>query len=1464
MALAPHCSTTESLGELEDATNQGHRALSRYREYGEKRDLERSIEQFELALSVRPLNHPSFAATQSNLGMAKFILCQVEDMNASLGVPLGLYRNALATRPVGHLDRPSTLIQLAMVHLARFGKDEVERARAESLLHEAMELSTTDSHENRAATFLLQLHFGRRGDLVRADGRSSVEQDSALHSTDDDPWDLSNQLLERFERLGDLADLQMAIKALEELVRSTSTWGERYIEVLENLGVALSYRFEHVGALSDLEEALSRFRDADALTPHGDPHKRNLLNNIGNSFLTRFERLGQLSDLEDAISRLRDAVELTPHGHPHKPSLLNSLGSTFFVRYKRLGELTDLEDAISNLGDALQLSPHGHPHKPGCLNNLGNTLRARFERLGELSDLEVAISRYRDGVDLTPHGHPHKPALLNGLGNSFFARFNRLGDLSDLEDAISRQRHAVDLTPRGHPDMPGRLNDLGDAFVTRFERLGELSDLEHGISTQRDAVDLTPHGHPHKPGHLSDLSNSFFARFKRLGELSDLEDAISRQRHAIDLTPHDHPDKPAVLNNLGNFFKARFKRLGQLNDIEDAILRLRNAVELTPHGHPEKPGRLNNLGNSFFARYERLGELSDLEDAISRHKVAVELTPRGHSLKPSLLNNLGNSFRARFARLEELSDLEDAISTLRDAVELTPHGHPEKPGRLDNLGNSFLVRFGRLGELSDFENAISALRDAVELTPHGHPDKPRHLDNLSNSFITRFKRLGELSDLEDAISRERHAVDLTPHGHPHKPVFLNNLSVFFKVRFERLGQLTDLEDAISNQRDAVELTPHGHPDKPGCLTNLGNSFLARFARFRQLSDLEHAISALRDAVDFTPHDHPRKPLLLVNLGNSFIGRFELLGELSDVEHAIFLYSNAASAPIGPISVRFRASQEWISSARLIHHHSLLNACSVAITLLPQLAWIGLSLTNRYSELGRGANVVREAAAAAALDSGLPETAVEWLEQGRSIVWGELFQLRSAYEELSSTYPDHARRLRELSGALEHASVAREKYLSAPLEQTRSATHHATPSLQVEAHRHRTLAIERDKLLHEIRRFPGFERFLLHREFSRLRASAHSGPVVILNAAETRCDALIILADVDRVVHVPLPNFTLERCTFLQNMLVKLPGHPRDIHPDERKAKLIATPHNLHARNPETPDGNSWEFLLSNLWKDVVRPVLDALAFKTPGDPSRIFWCPTGPFVFLPIHGAGLYDTQDAQPNHNVSDFVVSSYVPTLSMLAVSPNFSTPPSGDLRLLAVRQPSSDGLPHLPGVATELTHIREVIRDSPSAHITLLESSDGTVEEVLSLMKEADWVHFACHGIQDATSPTDSGLCLADGRRLNLHDIITVSRPRGGLAFLSACQTAKGDAHLSDEAIHITAGMLFAGYGGVVGTMWKINDELAPRVARDVYRQLFRDGTRPDYREAARALHEVIGRLRHSNASFTEWLPFIHVGL
>ncbi|KAF8554003.1 hypothetical protein OG21DRAFT_1509425 [Imleria badia] len=221
-----------------------------------------------------------------------------------------------------------------------------------------------------------------------------------------------------------------------------------------------------------------------------------------------------------------------------------------------------------------------------------------------------------------------------------------------------------------------------------------------------------------------------------------------------------------------------------------------------------------------------------------------------------------------------------------------------------------------------------------------------------------------------------------------------------------------------------------------------------------------------------------------------------------------------------------------------------------------------------------------------------------------------------------------------------------------------------------------------------------------------------------------------------------------------------------------------------------------------------------------------FSCPTGSFAF-PIHAGGLYDTND--PGEKVSDFVISSYTPTLHalILPTGEDHVDVATTNLRVLAVPQPDTNGQVQLPGARREIVHLQcavNALSSSPTI-ITHLQST-GTVEDVLAQMLQAYWVRFACHGVQDQLVPLDSGLILATGRRLELSDITQVSAgPRGKnrFAFLSACQTATGNPDLSEEAVHVAAGMLLAGYQSVIATIWLIGD-IAPEVAQSVYEQLF----------------------------------------
>jgi hypothetical protein len=72
-----------------------------------------------------------------------------------------------------------------------------------------------------------------------------------------------------------------------------------------------------------------------------------------------------------------------------------------------------------------------------------------------------------------------------------------------------------------------------------------------------------------------------------------------------------------------------------------------------------------------------------------------------------------------------------------------------------------------------------------------------------------------------------------------------------------------------------------------------------------------------------------------------------------------------------------------------------------------------------------------------------------------------------------------------------------------------------------------------------------------------------------------------------------------------------------------------------------------------------------------------------------------------------------------------------------------------------------------------------------------------------------------------------------------------------------------MLLAGYHGVVGTMWAIQDDIAPYVADKVYEEIFKDG-KPDSSKAEHALHTAVCSLRECGDSFASWVPFIHMGI
>ena len=136
-----------------------------------------------------------------------------------------------------------------------------------------------------------------------------------------------------------------------------------------------------------------------------------------------------------------------------------------------------------------------------------------------------------------------------------------------------------------------------------------------------------------------------------------------------------------------------------------------------------------------------------------------------------------------------------------------------------------------------------------------------------------------------------------------------------------------------------------------------------------------------------------------------------------------------------------------------------------------------------------------------------------------------------------------------------------------------------------------------------------------------------------------------------------------------------------------------------------------------------------------------------------------------------------------------------------LLLISQPNTPGQFPIPGTTRETQSINDMMT-AEGIKSLLLEDSAATVIRVQEEMKSHSWVHFSCHDIQDASECLKSGVYLHD-RRMELLKIMRQRLPNtvSEHAFHSACQTSTEDEKLSDEAVHLAAGMLATGYRGIV---------------------------------------------------------------
>jgi CHAT domain-containing protein len=140
--------------------------------------------------------------------------------------------------------------------------------------------------------------------------------------------------------------------------------------------------------------------------------------------------------------------------------------------------------------------------------------------------------------------------------------------------------------------------------------------------------------------------------------------------------------------------------------------------------------------------------------------------------------------------------------------------------------------------------------------------------------------------------------------------------------------------------------------------------------------------------------------------------------------------------------------------------------------------------------------------------------------------------------------------------------------------------------------------------------------------------------------------------------------------------------------------------------------------------------------------------------------------------------------------------------DLKAVLVAEPGLPGENYIPSVDEEVKAVSDLIQ-SASAQVMNDPSTRASRQSVLNGLPVAHIVHLACHGHQNE-DPLQSNFALNDGP-LTVSSLMNLNLPNAMFAFLSACETAKGDQDQPDQAVHLAASMLFCGFRSVIATMW-----------------------------------------------------------
>jgi hypothetical protein len=850
-----------------------------------------------------------------------------------------------------------------------------------------------------------------------------------------------------------------------------------------------------------------------------------------------------------------------------------------------------------------------------------------------------------------------------------------------------------------------------------------------------------------------------------------MDRAISYGELALTLCGSVHQDFFRISERLAYVHRGHAWLFQNLESLDQSIALSRTALlDASPRWIlPLASGLISTLQ----LRFMKLGHQEDLDEAVRSVDMLSKDTLLNDADWPQLHHCISSMMFLQFMttgipeHIEAAAHAADLACSLVTVVGSTPH--------LWTLHQSAICRgeqYNAFGDAAHLNKSIEMLEYVMELAPPESMNWRVAARYILEGLHGRYKATGDMVDLERAIAllpvleATRNKKDITTTFE------LKDAGDVLLSHYSAKGALADLEQATKHHREAVQNCTGYNRYEAACTYSA--TLRVRYETLHEKECAAEGLELQNQAYNGLPDVDPHRAGVLCGLS-----RWKLCTSLehSDVGEALdHLLAAPAYRRLKDVSdvLSYLATR----NARLSHENAskLSFVYATAIALLPQVASFGLEPRVRLAVISDAGHLTAQGAVHAIANERL-DLALEMLEAGRNVFWTQGLHLRTPFADL----PDSVRDL------LTKITYALARPFPDDLEGAKKDR---------ELARRRRLGDDFRSALAEARQVPGCEDILLNASFKSLVQAARHLMVVIV-ASESSGYAIVI-----RDAQCHLVTLAQATTSALQALSLRIGEHTRTVR-SSRGMRLVNT-----VRRDATA-------AYRELWTLVMHPIVIALQLavsaasesldtglthslkKAQGrQRQRLTLCPTGIFMQLPLHAAGVYTGKNQVC---CSDYFVSSYTPSIAALLHAQKSLQPvhrSDATTLLVAVHQP-------LQGTALPMTRKEaDVVQKHVSMSSEVIQAS--TCNEVLEHIQAASIVHLACHGTQNPSDALQSGFHLEDGL-LSVSKLMELQLPRAFLAVLGACETAKGDATQPDQAIHLAAAMLFAGFKSVVATMW-----------------------------------------------------------